>query len=80
MPQPWRYVIVLASFFVLMLQMGCLLTLGVYLVPLKEEFDSGAALSGWLASSSVAVMGLSSKGHFKLYQNNNVVHPILSIR
>ena len=46
-----------------MLEMATLLTVGVYLVPLKEEFNSSAGIAGWLASSAVAVMGFSSKSY-----------------
>ena len=57
----WRYVVLLGSFTLLMLEMATLLTVGVYLVHLKEEFDSSAGIAGWLASSVVAVMGFTSK-------------------
>ena len=59
--QRWRYVVLLGSFAVLMLEIATLLTVGVYLVPLKEEFGTSAGTAGWLASSAVAVMGFSSK-------------------
>ncbi|XP_072039055.1 uncharacterized protein [Amphiura filiformis] len=56
----WRYWVLLGSFSILMVEMASLLTVGVYLVPLREEFDTSAGLTGWLASSAVALMGFSS--------------------
>ena len=53
--------VVLGAFFALMMEMGIVQTLGVFVVPLEEEFESGAAVMGMLASSCFATLCAACK-------------------
>ncbi|XP_038061344.1 monocarboxylate transporter 13-like [Patiria miniata] len=56
----WGYVVVLAAFTALMIQMGLIVSMGVYLEHIEREFELGAGLSGWISSGCFAVLAFVS--------------------
>ena len=52
----WGWVVVGGAFFALMTEMGIVQTLGLFVDPLEQEFSSGAAVMGVIASACFATL------------------------
>ncbi|XP_038056482.1 monocarboxylate transporter 9-like [Patiria miniata] len=69
----WRYVVPFLFFVQFFLCLGLLFNYSILFVSLQDEFQSGAALTGWLGSLSIALLCLLSP-------ISNLLHPKLSRR